>query len=53
MIAWMGWELKNAEQDVDISNKKINAFKKIPLGNYVEGVMSQKGLLLNRIATAK
>ena len=37
MIAWMGWELINAEQDVDIADRTVNALKRIPLGSYVEG----------------
>jgi hypothetical protein len=37
MIAWMGWELKNAQQDVDIRGKVLNGLKKIPLGSYAEG----------------
>jgi len=40
MIAWMGWELMNAEQDVDIRDVTVNALKKIPLGSYVEGLLS-------------
>ena len=40
MIAWMGWELINAEQDVDIRDVTVNALKKIPLGSYVEGLLS-------------
>ena len=42
MIAWMGWELINAEQDVDIKDKTMNALKKIPLGSYVEGLINVK-----------
>jgi len=40
MIAWMGWELMNAEQDVDIRDVNVNALKKIPLGSYVEGLLN-------------
>ena len=40
MIAWMGWELMNAEQDVDIRDVTVNALKKIPLGSYVEGMLN-------------
>ena len=28
MIAWMAWELKNAEQDVDIKHLKTNDTKR-------------------------
>ena len=38
MIAWMGWELINAQQDVDVRNRRLNGLAKIPLGNYVEGL---------------
>lgn len=34
MIAWTGWEIKNAEQDVDIRNIMVNGHRKIPLGNF-------------------
>ena len=34
MIAWTGWEIKNAEQDVDIRNITVNGHRKIPLGNF-------------------
>ena len=40
MIAWMGWELINAEQDVDIRDITVNGLKRIPLGSYVEGLMN-------------
>lgn len=36
MIAWMGWELKYAEQDVDIRQYNIEALDKIPLGSFIE-----------------
>jgi tRNA A37 threonylcarbamoyltransferase TsaD len=36
MIAWMGWELKYAEQDVDIRQYNVEALEKIPLGSFVE-----------------
>ena len=42
MIGWMGWELINAEQDVDIRDCVVNALKKIPLGSYVEGFVSSQ-----------
>ena len=40
MIAWMGWELINAEQDVSIKGKIVNGLKTIPLGSYVEGLVN-------------
>jgi tRNA A37 threonylcarbamoyltransferase TsaD len=50
MIAWMGWELINAEQDVDISESTVQSIKKIPLGSYVEGFVNvPKEPLLNGI----
>jgi len=36
MIAWMGWELKYAEQDVDIRQYNVEALDRIPLGSFVE-----------------
>lgn len=42
MIGWMGWELMNAEQDVDIRNMNLNALKRLPLGSYVEGFVNSK-----------
>ena len=39
--AWMGWELKNANEDVDISNCKIDAFEKLPLGSYFEDILNE------------
>jgi hypothetical protein len=55
MIAWMGWELLNAQQNVDISGSTINALKSIPLGSYVEGLINQKSLHLlpglNKVTT--
>ena len=35
MIAWNGWELKNANQDVDIRDMQISGHRKVPLGNYM------------------
>jgi hypothetical protein len=43
MIAWMGWELLNSEQDVDIRDVTVNALRKIPLGSYVEGLLNVTG----------
>ena len=40
MIAWMGWELINAEQDVDIRDSTVQGIKKLPLGSYVEGFVN-------------
>ena len=34
MIAWNAWEIKNAEQDVDIRDTLVNGLKKVPLGNF-------------------
>ena len=38
----MGWELKNANEDVDISNCKIDAFEKLPLGSYFEDILNDE-----------
>ena len=38
---WMGWELKNANEDVDISNCKIEAFERLPLGSYFEDILNE------------
>ena len=35
MIAWTGWELKNAEQDVCIRDIAVEGHRKVPLGNYL------------------
>lgn len=35
MIAWNGWELKNAGQDVDIRGMQVNGHRTVPLGNYM------------------
>ena len=40
MIAWMGWELMNAEQNVDIRDSNVQPMKRIPLGSYVEGFVN-------------
>lgn len=54
MIAWTGWELMNAEQDVDIRGKKLNGLKRLPLGSYVEGLISIKSPEQpNKVSTAK
>lgn len=42
MIAWMGWELKNALQDVDIRNIRTDGHRSIPLGSYVRDHMIVK-----------
>ena len=42
MIGWMGWELLNAQQDVDIQASTVNALKRIPLGSYVEGFVNAR-----------
>lgn len=46
MIAWMGWELLNADQDVCIREAEVNGIKKIPLGSYVEGLINTKSIAL-------
>ena len=43
MIAWMGWELKNSMQDVDIRNIRVDGHKSIPLGSYVRDHMVFRG----------
>lgn len=55
MIAWMGWELRNADQDVDIRDVTVNALKKLPLGSYVEGFVNVKSNLpgYKKIMTTK
>ena len=45
MIAWTGWELKNALQDVDIRDIKTEGHRSIPLGSYVRDHMIYKGTL--------
>jgi hypothetical protein len=35
MIAWMGHELINAQQEVDIRNIEVAPHRKLPLGSYV------------------
>ena len=34
MIAWNAWEIKNADQDVDVRNEFVKGHKKVPLGNF-------------------
>ena len=53
MIAWLGWELLNAEQDVDVRGVNLHGFKKIPLGSYVEGLLNIKGSDIRKIGTAR
>jgi len=53
MIAWTGWELINAQQDVDIRGKKMNGLKKLPLGSYVEGLINMKEGAQERITTMR
>ena len=43
MIAWTGWELKNALQDVDIRGIRTDGHRSIPLGSYVRDHMIFKG----------
>ena len=39
MIAWMGHELKNVEQDVDLRALDTQPLKKLPLGSYVSDLI--------------
>ena len=52
MIAWMGWELKNSMQDVDIRNIRVDGHKSIPLGSYVRDHMVFKGKKHNNLWTS-
>lgn len=36
MIAWMGWELKYAEQDVDMRKLNVEAIDQLPIGSFVD-----------------
>lgn len=36
MIAWMGWELKYAEQDVDMRQYNIEALESLPIGSFCD-----------------
>ena len=51
--AWMGWELINASQDVDIKNRRIFGFKKLPLGSYVENLVNIKYSDAKKVGTVK
>ena len=44
IVAWNAWELKNAEQDVDISDIRVQSFTKIPLGSFMTGDLEGKRL---------
>lgn len=44
MIAWMGHELINAKQDVDIRYMQVDGYLEIPLGSYVKETLNSKGL---------
>lgn len=43
MIAWMGWELKYASQDVDMRQYNIEALDDLPIGSFIE-----KHIILNQ-----
>lgn len=52
MIAWMGWELINCNQHVDLTEfdlEKIIPQTKIPLGSYAEGQIHIKSNTLKVI----
>jgi tRNA A37 threonylcarbamoyltransferase TsaD len=51
MIAWMGWELINAEQEFDVRGQDVQGMKKIPLGSYVEGLINIKGQALRKVSS--
>jgi len=53
MIAWMGWELMNAQQDVDIRGLKVQGLKSIPLGNYVDEVLIPHASQLKKVGNSK
>ena len=40
LAAQMGWELVNADEDVDIRNMNIKALSKIPIGNYASDIVN-------------
>ena len=41
--AWMGWEVLNANEEVDIRDLSgFTSFEKLPIGNYVEDMAHQK-----------
>ena len=40
----MGWEVLNANEEVDIRNHGLSAFEKLPIGNYVEDLAHVKKL---------
>ena len=42
MIAWTGWELKSAMQDVDIRHIRTDGHRSMPLGSYVRDHMVWK-----------
>mmetsp|Transcript_4864 Transcript_4864/g.6450 ORF Transcript_4864/g.6450 Transcript_4864/m.6450 type:complete len:84 (-) Transcript_4864:13-264(-) len=50
MIAWNGWELKQAEQDVCVRERVLEGHKKVPLGNYLIDhlIMSKRYLAKKR-----
>ena len=36
MIAWMGWEAKFAQQDVDMRQYTLEALEQLPLGSFID-----------------
>lgn len=36
MIAWMGWELKYAEQDIDMRSFNVEAIDALPIGSFID-----------------
>ena len=41
-VAWMAWELKNANEDVDIRDFNMKAFNLLPLGSFFEDIVNVK-----------
>ena len=50
MIAWMGWEVKNAKMDVDLRKFKNSipsiSYHKLPLGNHAIDLINIKSKIL-------
>jgi hypothetical protein len=42
MIAWMGHELIRAAQDVDIRDLAVEGHPRLPLGSFVQDMLSGK-----------
>lgn len=53
MNAWLAWELINEEQDVDITNVNALGLKKLPLGNYILGLINMKSSDLKMVRTQR